>query len=55
VSGTIFSGGEDLFVWITDDRNKIPILVEAKILVGSVKAVFAGSKNLAFPVTSLVK
>lgn len=55
VPGTIFSGGEDLFVWITDDRNKIPILVEAKILVGSVKAVFTGAKNLAFPVTSLVK
>ena len=55
VPGTIFSGGEDLFVWITDDRNKIPILVEAKILVGSVKAVFTGAKNLAFPITSLVK
>lgn len=55
VSGTIFSGGEDLFVWITDDRNKIPILVEAKILVGSVKAVFTGAKNLAFPFNSLVK
>jgi hypothetical protein len=55
VSGTIFSGGEDLFVWFTDDKNKIPILVEAKILVGSVKAVFTGAKNLAFPITSLVK
>ena len=55
VPGTIFSGGEDLFVWITDDQNKIPILVEAKILVGSVKAVFTGAKKLAFPVTSLVK
>ncbi len=54
VSGTIFSGGEDLFVWFTDDKNKIPILVEAKILVGSVKAVFTGAKNLAFPCTSLV-
>jgi hypothetical protein len=55
VKGTIFSGGEDLFVWLTDDKNKIPILVEAKILVGSVKAVFTGAKNLAFPCTSLVK
>jgi hypothetical protein len=55
VKGTIFSGGEDLFVWITDDKNKIPILVEAKILVGSVKAVFTGAKNLSFPSTALVK
>lgn len=39
VKGTIFNGGEDLFVWVTDDKDHIPILVEAKILVGSVKAV----------------
>ena len=38
VAGTIFEGGEDMFVWVTDDENKIPVLVEAKILVGSVKA-----------------
>jgi len=49
VEGTIFSGGEDLFVWVTDDRNKIPILVEAKILVGSVKAYFTKGENLKFP------
>ncbi len=54
VEGTIFSGGEELLVWVTDDGNKIPILVEAKILVGSVKAYFSEGINLKFPVTSLV-
>jgi len=39
VKGSIFKGGEDLFVWVTDDSKHIPVLVEAKILVGSVKAV----------------
>jgi len=39
VKGTIFKGGEDLLVWVTDDSKRIPVLVEAKILVGSVKAV----------------
>jgi hypothetical protein len=38
VEGTIFKGGEDMFIWVTDDDNRIPILVEAKILIGSVKA-----------------
>jgi hypothetical protein len=38
IEGTIFKGGEDMFVWITDDDNRIPVLVEAKILIGSVKA-----------------
>lgn len=54
VEGTIFSGGEELFVWVTDDGNKIPILVEAKILVGSVKAYFSEGINLKFPMTSLI-
>lgn len=53
VEGTIFSGGEDLLVWVSDDRNKIPILVEAKILVGSVKAYFVKGENIKFPFESL--
>jgi hypothetical protein len=46
VEGTIFKGGEDLFVWVTDDRNRIPVLVEAKILVGSVKALLTSAKGI---------
>ncbi len=54
VEGTIFSGGEDMFVWVTDDQNKVPLLIEAKILVGSVKAVLTGTENLKYPTTSLL-
>jgi len=46
VEGTMFKGGEDLTVWISDDENRVPILVEAKILVGSVKAIFKDARNL---------
>jgi len=49
VEGTIFKGGEDLFVWVTDDLNRIPVLVEAKILIGSVKATLLKTENLKFP------
>jgi hypothetical protein len=55
VEGTLFKGGEDLFVWLTDDKNHIPILVEAKILVGSVKAYFTGGENILHPMESVVK
>jgi hypothetical protein len=50
VEGTIFKGGEDLFVWVTDDKNKIPVLVEAKILMGSIKAILTETKNLKHPI-----
>jgi len=46
VKGTIFKGGEDLFVWVTDDQFHIPVLIEAKIIVGSVKAVLTGVEGL---------
>jgi hypothetical protein len=49
VAGTMFKGGEDLTVWVTDDANRVPMLVEAKVLVGSVKAIFTDAKNLKIP------
>lgn len=55
VEGTIFKGGEDLEVWVTDDDNRVPVLVEAKILVGSVKAVITGATGLKHPITSVVQ
>ncbi len=38
VDGTIFTGGEDMTVWVTDDVRRTPVAVEAKILIGSVNA-----------------
>ena len=52
IEGTIFNGGEDLYVWVTDDLNRIPVLVEAKILIGSVKATLDQTFNLKFPLSS---
>ncbi|NVO09261.1 MAG: DUF3108 domain-containing protein [Bacteroidales bacterium] len=46
VKGTIFKGGEELFVWVTDDKYHIPVMVEAKILIGSVKALLVGVEGI---------
>jgi hypothetical protein len=35
--GRIFKAEEDLTVWVSDDKNRIPILAKSKILVGSIK------------------
>lgn len=55
VEGTIFKGDEDVLVWITADENHIPIYIEAKIIVGTVKAYLEEAKGLRNPITSLVK
>lgn len=52
VDGTIFKGGEDMTVWVTDDNNKIPIYVEAKIMIGSIKVYLTEAKGLIHPLTS---
>ncbi|HQQ94007.1 MAG TPA: DUF3108 domain-containing protein [Bacteroidia bacterium] len=45
--GRVFKQDEDLTVWISDDLNRIPVCVEAKILVGSVKMEISSFRNLA--------
>ncbi|MBL4704299.1 MAG: DUF3108 domain-containing protein [Flavobacteriales bacterium] len=54
IEGTIFTGGEDMEVSVSDDKNRVPLLVEAKILVGSVKVYIDKMKGLKYPMTSKV-
>ena len=55
VEGTIFKGGEGMTVWATDDKNRIPLYVEAPILVGSVKAKIVSWKGLRNKFTSKIE
>lgn len=48
--GRVFKHEEDLTMWITDDKNHIPILAKAKILVGSIKMEMIEYSGLANPV-----
>ena len=48
--GRIFKTNDDLNVWITDDANHIPVLAEAKVLVGSIKMELTGYSGLASPI-----
>ena len=52
--GRIFKREDDLNVWITDDKNHIPVRAQAKLLIGSIKLDIMGMKNVANP-TSEVK
>lgn len=52
VEGTIFSGGEDMTVWVTDDANRVPVLIEAKILIGAIKAILTEAEGLKYEMTA---
>lgn len=44
LEGDFFPGGEDMKVWIEDSPNRIPVMAEAKILVGSVKGIIESAE-----------
>lgn len=39
VEGEVFKGGENMKIWVSKDDYRLPLMVEAKILVGSVKGI----------------
>ena len=49
-SGRIFKEDESLTVWVSDDKNKMPLLIKAKLMVGSLKASLMEYRGLKHPV-----
>jgi len=48
--GRVFKKEEDLTIWISDDKNHIPVRGQAKILIGSVKMDLISYKNINNPI-----
>lgn len=48
-SGRVFKEQESVTVWISDDENKIPLRIQADLLVGSIKADLESYKGVRFP------
>jgi hypothetical protein len=40
-------------VWVTDDGNRVPVLAQAKVLVGSIKMELSGYQGLVHPIAKL--
>ena len=54
IKGNIFTGGEKMTVWISDDANHVPVRVETPISVGSVKVDMMDFKNRRTPLSSMI-
>jgi len=48
-AGRVFKEQESLTIWISDDENKIPLLIKASLAVGSLRADLDEFKGLAHP------
>ncbi len=54
-SGRVFEADESLTVWVTADKNKIPVRIKADLAVGSLKADLDAFKGLANPFSIIIK
>lgn len=55
LAGEVFTGEEDMMIWVTDDDNRIPVCFEAPILVGTASGRLKSYSGLKHPFTSLIK
>ena len=51
----IFKGEGSITIWLTDDKNRIPIRVQADLLVGSIKADLEKFSGIANPLEIVIK
>lgn len=54
IAGDVFKENTEMSVWVSDDKNKIPLLIESPVSVGSVKAVLKEYDGLRYDMTSVV-
>ncbi len=55
ISGNIFAEGTQMNVWVSDDQNRVPLLIESPVSVGSVKAVLKSYTGLKYEMSARVE
>lgn len=49
MSGRVFKEKEGVTMWVSNDQNRVPILIKAELAVGSLKASIDGFTNVKYP------
>jgi hypothetical protein len=52
VSGNVFKEGSQMKIWASADANKVPLMIESPVSVGTVKVVLKSWKNLKYETTA---
>ena len=55
IAGNVFNEGSKMSVWVSDDQNRIPVLIESPVSVGSVKMVLKKYWGLKYDFEAKVK
>jgi hypothetical protein len=49
IAGNVFKGNESITMWVSDDKNHIPLELESPITVGKLKGRILKHENLKYP------
>lgn len=55
IPGRIFRKNSKLYLWVTDDANRIPIKAHVEVIVGSLTMEITDAKNLKYPLNPISK
>jgi hypothetical protein len=55
IPGRVFRKSSKLYLWITDDKNRIPVKAHVELVVGSITMDLTGAKNLKYALNPLKK
>jgi len=55
IPGRIFKKNSKLYLWVTDDENRIPVKANVELIVGSVKMDLTSAKGLKYPLNPIKK
>ncbi|MEQ8927334.1 MAG: DUF3108 domain-containing protein [Fulvivirga sp.] len=51
----LFDGEDSIVAWVTDDKNKLPLKIQAKMFIGNVSVELSDYTQTKHPVTSKIK
>lgn len=55
LEGQVFSQPYPMTMWISDDRNKVPLLIESGLVVGNIRMELSEFSGLKYPLRSKVR
>lgn len=54
IEGRVFKGQDDMTVYVSADKNQVPLRIESKIFVGRIQADLYNYKNLKYPLDARI-
>ncbi len=55
VAGEVFTGKHEVMIWVSDDRNRLPLYIESPVIIGAVIGRLSSYEGLKYPMESKIK